>query len=360
MKKFFIFLCSFLIFAIISFQVMEYLLFQSDFNLKHPVTNAVTSPIDEGIVTISISAVGDCFFGTDINSAGAGDFNEIIAQNGNDYSYCFKNVKDYFEADDLTVINYEGSISENGVRMDKEFAFRSNPDYVKFLTGSSVEVANLSNNHSRDYGSVALDDTKDILTENGIIYIIGKETAVVEKKGIRIGLIGTNAMRYDENEAFIRNMDLLKAQSPDIIVAVFHWGNERETVPNEEQKKLAYAAIDNGADLVIGHHPHVLQGVEKYNGKYILYSLGNFAFGGNKNPVDKDTMIFNQVFTFRDGKLLGIENASIIPCSISSSDWGNNYQPTPLSGDEFNRVKEKIIERSKDLGGIENINFIEG
>lgn len=358
MKKFFIFVCSFLILGIISFQVIEYIHFQSAFNSDQSISAGDYFP-DSNVVTISISAVGDCFFGNDINSAVAGDFDSVIKQNGNDYSYCFNNVRKYFEADDLTLINYEGSISENGVRMDKEFAFRSNPEYVNFLTGSSIEIANLSNNHSRDYGETALQDTKDILTENGIAHCIGGEFAVIEKEGIKIGFIGTNAMRYDESTAFISNLDLLKEQSPDIIVAVFHWGNERETIPTNEQQTLAHTAIDNGADLVIGHHPHVLQGVEKYNGKYILYSLGNFAFGGNKNPTDKDTMIFNQVFYFEDGRLLNIDKASIIPCSVSSATSTNNYQPTPLKGDEFNRVKDKIIELSKDFDGIDKIDFIE-
>ncbi len=359
MKKFLIFVCSSLIFAILAFQGMEYISYKKVLN---SVPNAENSPLfaeKDGIVTISISAVGDCFFGTDVNLVGAGSFDEVLKNQGYDYSYCFAKVQKYFEKDDFTVINYEGTISENGVRAEKEFAFRSNPDYVKFLTEGSVEVANLSNNHSRDYGEISLQDTKDILTENGIINFIGRKIAIVEKEGIKIGFIGTNTMRYDENSLFLDNMNLLKEQSPDIIIAVFHWGEERATVPNMSQQELAHTAIDNGADLVIGHHPHVLQGVEKYNGKYILYSLGNFCFGGNKNPPDKDSMIFNQVFFFKDGKLLDIENASIIPCSISSVPHINNYQPTPLSEDEFTRVKEKIIELSKGFDGVTDITFIE-
>ncbi len=357
MKKFFIFLCSFLIFAIIASQVMEYIQFQESFKNQPAIT--ISSP-EERTISISISAVGDCFFGADEKYAGAGDFNDVIAQNGNDYSYCFKNVKEYFEADDFTIVNYEGCISDKGVRADKEFAFRTNPDYVKFLTESSVEAANLSNNHSRDYGEASFEDTKNILTENGIINFAGSDVAIAEKDGIRIGFVGTNTQRYSGKEEVIQNINLLKEENVDLLIAVFHWGDEREALPNEEQINLAHTAIDNGADLVLGHHPHVLQGIESYNGKYIVYSLGNFSFGGIKNPYDKDTMIFNQVFYFRDGKLLDIDNTSIIPCSMTSAERGNNYQPTPLFGDEFTRVKEKIIERSKDFEGIHSIRFIEG
>ncbi len=360
MKKFLIFVCSFLIFAIISFQVMEYIFFNMNTPTAPTVSYAPSSAKEESdIVTISISAVGDCFFGTDINIVGAGNFEEVMKQNNYDYSYCFKNVKKYFESDDLSIVNYEGCISENGERAEKEFSFRSKPDYVNFLKEGSIEVANLSNNHSWDYGASALSDTKKILSENGIVHIMGSDVAVLEKKGIKIGFIGTSTMRPSENNAFIQNMNYLKEQSPDIIVAVFHWGEERSLVPNNAQQKLAHTAIDNGADLVIGHHPHVLQGVEKYNGKYILYSLGNFAFGGSKNPSDKDTMIFNQVFSFKDGKLIDKDDASIIPCSISSVSNANNYQPTALSGDEFIRAKNKIIDLSKDFEGIDGIKFIE-
>ena len=358
MKKFLIFVCSFLLFAIISVSVLDHIQFRVNLDSVAPAPMLTT--VEDDIVTISITAVGDCFFGTDIKTAGAGSFEDVIRKIEYDYSYCFKNVKKYFENDDFTVINYEGSISKNGVRAEKEFAFRSNPEYIQFLKEGSIELANLSNNHSLDYGFTALKDTKDILTENGILYFTGKEIAVAEKNGLRIGFIGTSTMRSSENSAFLDNMNLLKEQSPDIIIAVFHWGVERSTTINEGQQKLAYTAIDNGADLVIGHHPHVLQGVEKYKGKYILYSLGNFAFGGNKNPSDKDTMIFNQVFSFKDGKLIEKENVSVIPCSVSSAEKGNNYQPTPLSGDEFERVKKKIIEISKDFDGIQNINFIKG
>ena len=245
------------------------------------------------------------------------------------------------------------------MRADKEFALRTNPDYVKILTESSVEVANIANNHSRDYGEVAFEDTKKYLSENGIINFAGRDIAVAEKNGIKVGFVGTNTQRYSGKAEVIQNINLLKEKNVDLLIAVFHWGEERTDKPNAEQIDLSHAAIDNGADLVIGHHPHVLQGIEKYKGKYILYSLGNFCFGGNKNPVDKDSMMFKQVFVLRDGEILDKENVSVIPCSISSVASHNNYQPTPLSGKEFTRVKKKIINRSKAFDGVQNINFIE-
>ena len=171
-------------------------------------------------------------------------------------------------------------------------------------------------------------------------------------------MLGTNLQRDSSESGLLMRLEEIKEKEPDLIIASFHWGDEGSPVPNETQIGLARLAIDNGADLVIGHHPHVLQGVEKYKGKYILYSLGNFCFGGNKNPKDKDTMIFKETFSFKNGKLYD-DKASIIPCSVSSTGERNNFQPTPLSGAEFKRVKEKIRERSKGFSGIEEIEFIE-
>ena len=127
---------------------------------------------------------------------------------------------------------------------------------------------------------------------------------------------------------------------------IFHWGNETETVPDSNQTTLGRIAIDEGADLVCGHHPHVLQGIETYKGRNIVYSLGNFCFGGNSSPSDMDTMIYQQTFTIDADGVKKDNVTNIIPCSISSADGYNNYQPTPATGDEATRIKSKIDERS--------------
>ena len=129
-------------------------------------------------------------------------------------------------------------------------------------------------------------------------------------------------------------------------MAVFHWSNELVTVPDEKQVTLAHLAIDEGADVVVGHHPHIIQGIGGYKGKTIAYSLGNFCFGGNKNPSDKDTMIFQQTFTVENGKLAEDDVTNIIPCSLSSESGYNNYQPMVLEGSEKERVLQKIEDFS--------------
>ncbi|MBE7032997.1 MAG: CapA family protein [Ruminococcaceae bacterium] len=354
MRKSLIILCSSLLLIIAGWQVADFITYKKEIKPAYKEED-----LKSNYTVITVSAVGDCTFATDINATGSGSFvNEVKAVNY-DYTHFLKNVSDIFNKDNLTIVNFEGTLSERGTRADKEFAFRGNPEYVNILTSSSVEAVNLSNNHSRDYGDISKDDTKAIMSENDIVWFEGDNFTVTEVNGIKIGLIGTNTQRSNEVSAFIENLEKLKALSPDLIIANFHWGEELAHSPNATQKNLAHTAIDNGADLVIGHHPHVLQGIEKYKNKYILYSLGNFCFGGNKNPTDKDTMIFQQTFLFENGKLRPKERVSVIPCSISSEKTRNNYQPTPLLGDDFKRVKKKIIERSKDFEGIENIEFIE-
>ena len=173
----------------------------------------------------------------------------------------------------------------------------------------------------------------------------------MDVNGVKVGLTGIYelAEHLGKKQQVKENIAALKEAGAELIIVNFHWGIELEYVPNETQKKLAHLAIDEGADLVIGHHPHVLQGIEKYKGKYIAYSLGNFCFGGNSNPQDKDTIIFQQTFTIEDGKLKEDDNINIIPCSVSSKSNINDYCPTPLEGDEKQRVLDKIEEYSGQI-----------
>ncbi len=143
----------------------------------------------------------------------------------------------------------------------------------------------------------------------------------------------------------------VKAQGAEVILVSFHWGIERNYLPNQAQISLAHRAVDLGASLVIGHHPHVLQGIEAYNGVNIVYSLGNFCFGGNKNPSDKDTLIYQQTFTVRDGQVqIDLENGvNLIPCSLSSQSSRNDYRPTPVSGSEAERILDKLNTYSQQI-----------
>lgn len=301
-------------------------------------------------VSITVSMVGDCTLGTDVNFDQSTSF-DAFYQMKNDPGYFFQNVKDIFTADDLTVANMEGTLTTSNDRQQKTFAFKGNPSYTEILTQGGVEATNLANNHSHDYGDQSYEDTIQYLEAAGITTFGYDRTAVMDVKGIKVGLIGIYELKdgLGRQQQVIDTIQAVKDQGAQVIIVSFHWGTEKSNIPDDIQKTLAHLAIDQGADLVVGHHPHVLQGIEKYQGKNIVYSLGNFCFGGNKNPSDKDTMIFQQTFTVENGELVEDDVTNIIPCSLSSESGYNNYQPMVLEGSEKERVLQKIEEFSAAL-----------
>jgi poly-gamma-glutamate synthesis protein (capsule biosynthesis protein) len=272
------------------------------------------------------------------------DFNSVYDSEG--AAYFLSGVYDVFSQDDLTVVNLEGTLTTASERVDKGeppvFWFRSPPEYVDILTRGSVEVCNAANNHSNDYGTAGFDETIATLTNAGIASFAYDEGLVREVNGIKIGFFG---FAFDSNSDNIYwAIEDLKANGAEVIVAYFHDGIEKTYSPSWSQITAAHAAIDYGASAVIMSHPHVIQGTEEYGGAFIAYSLGNFCYGGHTNPDDKDSMIVQLEFTRTDD---GIDcKPSIIPCSITSTPGTNDYRPSVLTGDEAERVLNKIADMS--------------
>ena len=335
--------------CVMCFAVAAVLVSAAGCGSSKPASTAADEKSLERETSITISCAGDCTLGTDAAFSGGTFTDEVQNQNG-DYGYFLRNVKKYFENDDLTIVNFEGTLTDRGTRRDKTFAFRGKPEYTKILTDASVEAVTLANNHSSDYGDVSMEDTKKYLDEAGIVWFENLNTRVVDVKGVKVGLIGL----YDLNDSAEGNLpkaaEQVKNDGAEVIIFQIHWGVEGDNYPQDKQISLAHKAIDSGADLVIGHHPHVLQGLEQYKGRMIAYSMGNFCFGGNQNPRDKDTMIYRQTFTVKGGKVMDYTNYAVVPCSISSSSARNNYQPTPASDSEKKRIAEKIQKFSDRLG----------
>ena len=311
---------------------------QSD-SQKNPVL-----PTDP--VSFTVSVVGDCTLGTDENFDYDTSLNAYYESYGSEYF--FRNVKDIFSADDLTIANFEGTLTDSEEREEKQFAFKAPAEFSSILSDGAVEAVTLANNHSHDYGEQGFADTLAALDQEGITHFGYDETAVIEVKGIKVGLVGIYELKdhLDRTEQLKQNIAKVKEQGAVITIVIFHWGNEKEEIPDSNQTTLGRLAIDEGADLVCGHHPHVLQGIETYKGKNIVYSLGNFCFGGNSYPSDMDSMIFQQTFTVDKSGVSTDNNTNIIPCSISSDYDYNNYQPTPAEGEEADRIMDKIEERS--------------
>ena len=298
-------------------------------------------PPADPITTVTLSAAGDCTLGTEESFGYEGTFPEAWDAAGGDGSVFLAGVRSVFDQDDLTLVNMEGPLTTRGERQDKTFAFRGDPAYVEVLKTGSVEAASLANNHSYDYGNDGYWDTFKTLGDTGIMPFGYEESQILTVKGIPVGLVGINALEAGAPDQLQEELTKVKERGAWLTVVFFHWGSELETRPDEDQVWLAHLAVDQGADLVLGAHPHVIQPLETYKGRTICYSLGNFCFGGNSNPRDKDTFIYQQTFRFQKGCLLGADPGKVIPCRISSTpDW-NDFCPTLVEGEEAERIREK-------------------
>lgn len=302
-------------------------------------------------VSITISAAGDVTLGNYLNQEYTWSFNEKYKE-VQDPGYFFASVYDIFAADDMTIVNLEGPLTTSEQYNEKKYTIKGDPEYVNILTAGSVETVSMANNHRLDYTEQGTLDTVEALESVGITYAYDANVGIFETKGIRIGHISVNEVNDGVGvEKYIQDgIAKLQEEEVNLILLSCHWGIEKDNYPENYQQELGRKAIDWGVDLVIGHHPHVLQGIEKYQGKYIIYSLGNFCFGANRNPADKDTMIFQQTFHFIDGELTEETSINVIPCSVSSVTGRNDYQPTPATGENATRIIDRINEYSKDFG----------
>lgn len=298
---------------------------------------------------IIVTSVGDCTIGHDTSFSYSNSLPAVLHKNNDDLSYFFKNVSEIFKSDDITTANLETTFTNSTVKAEKQFTFKSPPEYAKALKLGYIEGVNISNNHIRDYLDAGFNDTIAALKAEKIEYFGEGYKWNTEVKGIKFGFLGYKGYSYDNNFLNLVKKDITSMKAENRIVIInFHWGDENSYTPNSTQKSIAHFAIDNGADLIIGHHPHVIQGLEQYKGKLICYSLGNFCFGGNVNPSDKDTFILQTKFIFKDDKLTSY-GVKAIPCSISSVDSINDYCPTPMVDPKKKSLLEKINNLSFNL-----------
>ena len=300
---------------------------------------AETAPTEERFL---LTFVGDCTLGANPkNSYAEVGFPKVV---GEDYAYPFQNVVSFFESDDATFVNLEGTLTDVGNPADKTYTFRGSPAYSHILTDNSVEVVTLANNHSFDYGQAGYDSTRTVLEEAGIPYGERDSGVLIELDcGLKVGLYGMVYYKLDV-EDMKAEIAALREQGAELVIVAPHWGVEGSYRPTQLQIDVGHAAIDAGADIVWGSHPHVLQPIEEYGEGILYYSMGNFCFGGNSKPEDFDTVLLQQeVIRSPEGEIsLGI--LKIIPCSISSEKNVNNYQPTPMAADseEYIRVLSKL------------------
>lgn len=331
-------------------------------NIIVPEASADQNIFADNLYTITISAAGDVTLGTHQEQDYGSSFRQAYDQ-AEDEGYFFENVRDIFAEDTMTIVNLEGPLTTSTqMREGQTYCIKGDPAYAHLLTLGSIEAVSFANNHRLDYGEQGSQDTITALEQEGIVYAYDKTTGVYEipdsaaahngERNLKIGIISVNEVEWGSQvEKLIQNnIETLREQNVDLILVCCHWGIEKDTVPENYQQVLGRKCIDWGADLVIGHHPHVLQGIEEYKGRYIVYSLANFCFGANRNPADKDTMIFQQTFTFENGQKKEDQNARIIPCLVSSVKTRNDFRPTPATGEDKERILQRMKEYSKGYG----------
>lgn len=300
---------------------------------------------------VVLSFAGDCTLGSMLEYQNyAAGFVQLVAQLG--FEHPFSGVKHIFEADDLTLVNLEGTFTDAKKAQDKPFAFKAPPAYAQILPLGSVEAVNIANNHINDFFEEGKRDTLAALDDVGVVYSGEGLLAVYDVKGIRIGMTGYS-YHHRNTLSNLANNDLprLRAMGCDIIILSMHAGTEEQYKITGTQKDVARGAIDLGVDIVVGHHPHVIQAVEVYKGKPIFYSLGNFAFGGNGNPKDWDSMI-GQVVLEVDEDGARLAEMHIIPCLISGQARRSDFRPVVATGEQREAILRKLRRYSPNIDPI--------
>lgn len=289
---------------------------------------------------ILISFIGDTTLGEQRGHTGLSNcFTNVV---GDDFAYPFQYAVEYLANDDMTLCNLEGPLTTStSLRPDREIYLKGDPKYVECLVQGSIECCNLANNHALDYTQAGLDETRATLDSAGIIWSDSSYFSIYEVKGVKIGMAGFN-FTY-ERQLYYNAIDTLREQGCDIVIISCHIGVERMYEPEQAAIDLAHDVIDYGADIYVGSHPHRLQPVEYYNGKYIIYSESNFCFGGQPYLSDPDTAIFQCTFTVYEGQVTNCR-MECIPFSMRTTSSGNDYCPIAYEKgtEEYDRVMEKL------------------
>jgi len=273
----------------------------TDDHASHPATDHGDPPEEP---TVALTFVGDVMM--------SGNVEKRLLEKGFDFP--FEHVRSLFLQDDYTIANLETPITLRGTPSEnKEFVYKSSPEAIPAMKEAGIDAVNLANNHSMDQGVEGLLDTFSTLDAHQIAYVGAGKNAkrayapvYVEKKGVRIALLGFSrvipqvswyagkdqpglAATYDPALA-VQAIQEAKKEA-DLVIVIAHWGKEKVDFPVDYQQALARTYIDAGADLIVGGHPHVLQGFEQYRGKWVAYSMGNFIFTRAVEPKTWDSMV---------------------------------------------------------------------
>ena len=339
-----------------------------------PIPDPVAEPAEEPTVeptaepapeqadadTVTISFIGDCSVGDSIQYRGYGSsYHSTLAANG--YAWPFSLVKQYLEADDLTVANLEVVFTTRTSHTDKLYNLIADPAHVQTLVEGSIEMVNTVNNHAMDFYAAGYQDTLDTLDAAGIGHFGSinvtqdngfDHLGIQEVGGLRIGFVGFTypQIQSAEQKRIVPRIQKLKEEEGcDLVVVSLHWGKEESLKPVSSQYKSAKLLIDGGADVIWGHHPHVIQPIEFYKGKPIFYSTGNFTFG-TMSLVDPATGIFQLTYEKVDGAA-ALKRLEVIPCRTQGS---GDFRPYVLTEEADRQAVFKKLMSKRNAKGFEN------
>lgn len=280
----------------------------------------------DGAFDIVMHFTGDVLLAENLDAGRAGGFNEYA--NSQNPDYFLKNAMPYFLSDDFTVVNLENVFSDRALSPAQKplpaYWFKSKTANTRILTESGIECVSVANNHTRDYGAEGLSDTISALETAGVLYGTDSKTVYFDKNGFKTAIICCCMWNRSWADGIIKRIKDAEGQS-DFQIVFFHGGKEAEHTPEQWKIDACHALVDNGADIVVGAHPHVLQRTETYNGAKIIYSLGNFCFGGNRFPENR-TAMYRLTITVNDADKSFSHKSAIIPFYVYTGS-SNNYQP---------------------------------
>lgn len=307
----------------------------------------LASPAHAETTTLTFSFAGDVTLGCDEDWWDDDRaFPNVAEPQG--YDYPFAKVQHLFAADDLTIVNLEGVLQDDATDRapGRKYNFRGPTSYTGFLTHGSIEAVTLGNNHMGDFCQTGLESTKAALDAAGVGWMRNDDAFIFEKDGVRVGFLGYLQDAYydrmDRMDEIIRQ--LKEEEGCAAVVINLHIGVEYAPEHHSTQKVSAREAIADGADLVIMHHPHVVQGVAAFQNRYAVYSLGNFCFGGNRsiNSGHRPSLVAVVTMTFADGVYQG-QQMTLHPMHCTGTA-GNNYQPCPVTGEDALQVMKLIAD----------------
>lgn len=299
---------------------------------------------DEIVLTLG----GDCVLGTREKWKGNPDtFDAVIAEKG--YTWCFEKIAEPFQSDDTSLVNLEGTLQEGseGHQRGKQYTFRGEPGYTEILKAASIEQVNIANNHYIDFGRPGRESTRAALEAAGIAYSGYTYRYIFEKDGYKIGFAGCRETTWLERKTPMYNdLKALKKAGCDVIVYSCHWGKEYSPTHNRTQERMADYAIRHGADIVVGTHPHCVQGVERRGGGVVLYSLGNLVFGGTHEMTTFDALVVRATLSFGENGYEGV-TLRLLPVLTSGDRPKNDFRPVWAEGEDFERILQLIQDDSE-------------